>query len=196
MCDIPPPGGRRIRGRLLRGEAGQSNRSGIGAVPRGQPGLVVNLTGPAFQPPLAPPLVAGLALGEEGQQVPEVVAVLEARELAATHGETEAVEGAEGDVLLVRRAAGKSTQLGLRQADEAREKTIPDVPGGGGVARLQQVDPVGDRTLWRHRWSLKGAELGRASFLTPAAGETQVPNGETSVRLAEKIWRAWRAVGV
>jgi hypothetical protein len=50
--------------------------------------------------------IAGLAVGEQHEQLPEIVAVVELRKAALLRGPAEAVEGTQGDIFLVGGAAG------------------------------------------------------------------------------------------
>ena len=73
----------------------------LGLLPgRPSPGAAPGLAG------LAARQVDGLAHGEDEQELPEVVAPLELGELAAFGAAVEAVEGGQGDVLLVGGARG------------------------------------------------------------------------------------------
>ena len=63
----------------------------------------VGLAPVALVPALVLDEVDGLPLGDDQQQLPEVVAVGEARESAVGRPTAEAVEGAQGDILLVGR---------------------------------------------------------------------------------------------
>ena len=69
------------------------------------------------------------------------------RPLAAVDAPAEAVEGAEGDVLLVGRAPGHRPELRPGQADEPVEVALPEALGRGIAAGLRVANPAGDRTL-------------------------------------------------
>src|SRR5208283_1279163 len=88
--------------------------------------------------------VQRLARRNRDQQAPEVIPIRQLREAAALDAATEAGEGAQGDVLLVRGAARQALQLAPRQAHQPPEVALPEVLGGDLVARPKLPDPVGD----------------------------------------------------
>jgi hypothetical protein len=99
--------------------------------------------------PSAFDLVEGLAHRQHDQQAPEVVPVGQPRETAAVDAPAEAVEGAEGRVLLVldRPRTAVVLELPLRQADEPLEVALPEALRRGIPAGLQVADPARDRAL-------------------------------------------------
>src|SRR5262249_26027846 len=113
---------------------------------------VLGVAGPA--PPLLPALVPqeveGLPGGEDDQQPPQVVAVLQAREPAAGRGPAEGVEGAEGRVLLVGRPAAGPPEPGPGQLDQLTKVALPQGLGSVRVAGAELAEPARDRSLWRH----------------------------------------------
>src|SRR5262249_37388180 len=78
-------------------------------------------------------LVEGLAGGDDHQQPPQVVAVVELGEAAAGHPLEEAVEGVLDDVLLVGHAAAGGAELVAGEADQAAVVALPEALGGGHV---------------------------------------------------------------
>ncbi len=92
----------------------------------------------------------GLAGGDDDQEAPEVVAVGQVGEAALLDVAAEAVEGAEGDVLLVGGTAGGATQFEARQGHEAAKETVPELLGGGGLAGLEEAQPVRNGTRLAH----------------------------------------------
>src|SRR5208337_1503798 len=105
--------------------------------------------------PCRPTLVAyqvdRLAHGDDNQQLPKVVAVVELRELAAFGPLIEALEGAEGHILLVGRAPRGALELGAGKPNQPLEVSLPELLGGGPLPGLEQLDAVGDRPFRRHR---------------------------------------------
>jgi len=89
-------------------------------------------------------LVEGLAGGDDDQQPPQVVAVVELGEPAAGHPLEEAVEGILDDVLLVGGPAAGGPELVAGQADEPAVVPLPERLGGGRVPALQGRDPTRD----------------------------------------------------
>jgi hypothetical protein len=89
--------------------------------------------------------VGRLAGGEDHQQGPQAVAVLQVGELALFGPAAEGVEGAEGRVLLVGDAARGSVQLRPRQGDQARVVALPQQSHGFVVAALKALEESGDR---------------------------------------------------
>jgi len=77
-----------------------------------------HLPAAALQPALRLDHVGRLARRDHQQHLPEVVAVVEPREPARLGRPHEAVEGAEGDVLLVGRAARPAAEVAAGQPDE------------------------------------------------------------------------------
>src|SRR5271157_2343994 len=103
------------------------------------------------QPTLTAHQVDRLAHGDDDQQFPKVVAVVEPRELAAFGPLIEALEGAEGHILLVGRAARGTPELGAGEPDQPLEVSLPELLGGGPLPGLEQLDTMGDRPFRRHR---------------------------------------------
>jgi hypothetical protein len=83
--------------------------------------------------------------------LPEVVPVLKPGELAVSGPAAEALEDAEGDVLLVGGAADGPAEPGAGQHDELLEVRLPELLGGVGVALLEPVQEAGDGPFRSHR---------------------------------------------
>ena len=96
-------------------------------------------------------LVNGLASGNQDEQVPEVVAVLELGKLALFGAAVETVEGAQRHVFLVRRSARRMLQLFACQTDEAVEIALPELLGNGRIAGFELANPYGHRARGGHR---------------------------------------------
>ena len=158
----PPCGGTRRRGvsrRTRHSSATWAANSGVG------PGVeharrrrpcraserLRDLPLPSRLPPLSPHQVDRLALGDDDEDLPEVVAVGEPGELPALGPPIEAVEGAQRDVLLVRDRPGDRPQLRPRQLDEAMDVGIPELIGRGPIPLLEQLDAARDRSGRRHQ---------------------------------------------
>src|SRR5262249_61933711 len=92
-----------------------------------------------------------LGAADQGQRLPEVVAVVRAREAARGGALAEAVEGAEGHVLLVGGGPPEPAQPLPGQFDEPAEVALPEGLGGVVLAGLELADPVRDRPRRRHR---------------------------------------------
>src|SRR5271166_1303794 len=107
--------------------------------------------GAPFRSTLAAYQVDRLAHGDDDQQLPKVVAVVELRELAAFGPLIEALEGAESHILLVGRAARGAPEMGAGETDQPLEVALPELLGGGPLPSLEQLDAVGDRPFRRHR---------------------------------------------
>src|SRR5208337_81403 len=94
--------------------------------------------------PCRPTLVAHqvdrLAHGDDDQQLPKVVAVVELSELAAFGPLIEALEGTEGHILLVGRASRGAPELGAGEPDQPLEVALPELLGGGPLPGLEQLD--------------------------------------------------------
>src|SRR5262249_20880710 len=84
------------------------------------------------------------------EEAPQVVAVLQPGEAARCGAAAEAVEGAQRHVLLIRGAARVRAQVGAGALDQEAEVALPEGPGGGAVAGLEQVQPVGNGVVRRH----------------------------------------------
>jgi hypothetical protein len=69
--------------------------------------------------------VNGLSLGDHQEHLPEVGPILQAREAPAFDAAKEAVEGAQGDVLLILGRARDGAQLDARQADQPAVVAFP-----------------------------------------------------------------------
>jgi hypothetical protein len=98
----------------------------------------------AFAPGLVPDLVGRLAGGQQDQQLPQVVAVGQAREAVLVHAAAKAVEGAEGHVLLVGGGPGPAQQFLAGQSDEPAEVAFPEVLRGVGLAGPELREPDGN----------------------------------------------------
>ena len=127
------------------GEAASSSRAGGRQVRLGD-----HPAAAAFLPLFVLAQVQRLAGGQHQQELPQVVAVVQAGEAALFGRPAEAVEGAQGHVLLVGRLPRRCRELGAGQADEAGEVALPQRLGRCRVARLEQVQPVGNRPKRRH----------------------------------------------
>src|SRR5262249_42004409 len=92
----------------------------------------------------------GLAGGDDDQEPPQVVPVVELREAAPGHAAEEAMEGVLDDVLLVRRPAAGGLELRPGQGHEPPVVALPERLGGGQVPALQRRDPARDRAPGRH----------------------------------------------
>src|SRR5439155_6101435 len=120
-------------------------RGGLGAEDGGPVDLDGDGVGPAaLLPALALGPVGGLAGDDRHQDAPQVVAVVEAGEAAGGGPAAEAVEGAEGDVLLVVVGPPRGLDPRAGQGDQASEVALPQGLGGGLVARLQPPQPGAD----------------------------------------------------
>src|SRR5271157_6112972 len=80
--------------------------------------------GASCRPTLVAHQVDRLAHGDDDQQLLKVVAAVELRELAAFGPLIEALKGAEGDVLLVGRAARGAPEMGAGEPDQPLEVTL------------------------------------------------------------------------
>src|SRR3954453_487876 len=109
--------------------------------------------------------VGRLARGDQDEQLPQVVAVLQLREAALLGGPAEAVEGVQGHVLLVGRPPRRGPEFGPRQADQPPEVALPQPLRGLALALLESPDPVADRSGLRHSSSPRA----RASGVRPLA---------------------------
>ena len=75
-----------------------------------------------------------LAHGDDEQELPEVVAVVQAGEPAGLGAAVEAVEGAQRHVLLVGRPPRRGPEPGAGQPDQPVEVASPQLVGGVAVA--------------------------------------------------------------
>ena len=101
----------------------------------------------ALLPRLVPHRVERLAHRDRRQQPPEVVPVVQLRELAPAGAIAEALEGAQGHVLLVERPPAMRRQPRAGQPDQPLEVAIPEPLDVRTVASLDPVDPDRDRIL-------------------------------------------------
>src|SRR5262245_7671416 len=88
-------------------------------------------------------LVDGLPRGDDQKEPPEVVAVGELGKPPAHRPGAEAIERAQGGVLLVlvHTAAARRAELGAGDVDEPVEVTLPELLGSLVVPGLQRTDP-------------------------------------------------------
>ena len=70
----------------------------------------------ALLSPLVAAQVSRLASGEQEEDLPEIIAVVQAREAVLASGAAEAIEGRERDVLLVIGGTGHALQTGAGQS--------------------------------------------------------------------------------
>ena len=102
-----------------------------------------------LEPMAAPGLGEDLARGDQGQKPPEVVAVGQGGELPPRRAGAEAVEGAQGRILLVAAhvAAAACAKLLAGQAHHPGEVTLPELLRRRLVPRLEPANPARDRAL-------------------------------------------------
>src|SRR5262249_23224005 len=118
-----------------------------------------------------------LASGQQHEELPEVVAVVQAREAADLDTAAETVEGAEGDIFLVGGTPRHGAKTTASQAHQTLKVRLPELLGRFRVARLEPTDPVRDRSYGGHRPSLsvRGSCQGRDTGAkdTPMTGATR-----------------------
>ena len=95
------------------------------------------------------PWINGLPDGDHDQEPPEVVAIGQPRESPRGGAAAEAVEGAQGRILLILDRPGppRGAESGAGEMDQAIEVALPEVLGGGVAAGLQVADPARDRAV-------------------------------------------------
>ena len=111
------------------------------------PGNAPDFPPAAFLAPLAVGLVDGLALGDDHEQPPQVIAVIEPGITSAGGPADEAVEGAQGGIFLVGHGPGRTAEPVARQPDQGLEIALPELLGGIGIPGLEGGDPDGDGVL-------------------------------------------------
>src|SRR5437016_4453274 len=85
--------------------------------------------------------------------------VVELREAATAGSLAEAMERAEGHVLLIGGAARHPLEPQARQLDHLLEVTLPEFLGRGRLAGLELPDPVGDRACGCHWRCARAGEM-------------------------------------
>ena len=115
-----------LGGGLGAGDPVEPGRLVVGSV-GAQVGLGADSAATALQPPRTAHLVRDLAFGDDDQEPPEVVAVVQPGEAALSRGAAEAVEGTQRRILLILGRPGPSVgaQSGLGQPDQAGEVRAP-----------------------------------------------------------------------
>ena len=88
--------------------------------------------------------VEGFAGGDDDQEPPQVVAVVELGKAARGHAAKEAVKGVLDDVFLVGGPAAGRLKLLAGQGHELAVVALPERLRGGGVAAFQRRNPTGD----------------------------------------------------
>src|SRR5262245_35385665 len=84
------------------------------------------------------------ARGNDNQETPQVMAVVELRKPAVGGRATKAVQGTECYVLLIGGTAGRTLEPGARQGHQTLEVVLPQGLGGRQVACLQLLEPMAD----------------------------------------------------
>jgi hypothetical protein len=85
-------------------------------------------------------LVGRLLRGDEHEQPPEAVSVRECREAAPSRAQAQAVEGAQGDVVLVRHPPARVAELLPGQPDEPVAEASPQGLDGRVLAGLEAFE--------------------------------------------------------
>ncbi len=100
-----------------------------------------------------PDLVGDLALGEDHEDSPEVIPIVQSGESSRFDAAAEAIEGPQRRVLRVADGLRGASEPLAGQIHEFLEITLPQRLGGAVTARLQIADPGRDRplTLAGHR---------------------------------------------
>src|SRR5262249_40459789 len=107
-----------------------------------QGGVPANAAAAALLPSFVPAQFIRLAPNDGQQEVPHIVAVVELGKVAGLGPAAEAVEGAEGHVLLVCGAARRSAEPLPGKADQAVGVTLPELRRGRVVAGLEAGEPL------------------------------------------------------
>jgi hypothetical protein len=94
--------------------------------------------------------IGGLSHGQDEEKLPEVVAIVEPRELSAPGPTEEAVQGAEGDILFIGRPVRRAAKPGTGKRDDSVDVPLPDRLRRRSVALIQKIDPVRDRAFTGH----------------------------------------------
>lgn len=94
---------------------------------------------------LVPELLKGFVGGDDHQQPPQAVAVVELGESALSHRVEKAVEGVLDHILLVGGRAVAELEFLPGQGDQPAVVAFPELLRGGRVAVLERRNPVGDR---------------------------------------------------
>src|SRR5262249_37058251 len=123
-----------LEGRLRRGKVCNAPTLEIVIGPLGR---ATDFAAAPLLPPLAPGLVHRLTPGDDHQQPPQVVAVVESGIAAPGGAPAEVVKGAEGGVLLVGDGPSGPAEPGARQPDEGLEVALPELLGSVGFSRLE-----------------------------------------------------------
>jgi len=122
--------------------------------------LAAHLAAAALLAVLALVQVDGLARGDDDQQRPQVIAIIQFREAALFCPTAEAVEGAQRRVFLVGGAARQALELLARQVDEAGKVALPESLRRVAVTAAELLDPVRHRFRGRHGSSSGGSGRG------------------------------------
>src|SRR5262249_26420152 len=99
------------------------------------------IQGAGFGGPLPPLQINGFADGDDGEQPPQVGAVIQLSEATLLGPQAEAFEGAQGDVFVVPGQCGDALEPGARQADQPPEVNLQQPLHGGVLAVLELGDP-------------------------------------------------------
>src|SRR5262249_52163748 len=90
----------------------------------GQRALVAHLAAAALGAPFMVHQVDRLTLGDDQQQTPEIVAIMQLREAALCGAAAEAVKGAESDIFRARHAARGAAELLAGQDHQGKQQEL------------------------------------------------------------------------
>src|SRR5262249_13654392 len=108
-----------------------------------------------FLPALVPFPVGGLARRDHHQQAPQIVPVVQPRETAILDTPVQAVEGTEGDILLINHAVRRATKFDAGQPNQSPEVTLPQLLGSISISGPGLVQPMRNRSFVRHTYLLE-----------------------------------------
>jgi hypothetical protein len=116
-----------------------------------QHGFAAYLTATALVGLLVSAQANRFALRQHHQHLPQILAVIEPREVSLFDAAQEIMECGQHDIFFVRHATWQVTQLATGQPEESLQVTLPELRRGGRLASLELAEPHGHGRRCRGR---------------------------------------------